>query len=164
MADFTSLQKAFIRHKIAEAIDDDTSKSTTGDGRRATRTMSDKKFAELMGCHVNTLGKWKDRPDIRAAISTGIEEAQSSKDFFRLVMRQHALESLWMEYERAEEGEKRQYLRMILDQTKDVAEVGDDPVPVGDLTTEDLLNEILLQDVSVTGMTAAKLRAKVRGK
>jgi hypothetical protein len=138
-----------VRHLVAKELE------LSDGGKR--QVMTDQSLAELLGIHVQTMKQRKQRPEIKAAVAAQLEEIRENKDLFKACMRHRALEELYRNYEKASGAEKRQYLKMILDQTEDVDE-GPDTVDYSELSDEDLVNKALQRGVSVMGMTAAQLK------
>lgn len=188
MRDFTAEQRAFIRHRIASALDGSSEAKVDRTCKHCHRKirdpkltkcpscdtpaqvairkgtlMSDKAFSEFIGRHYNTVREWATRPDIQAAIAKGVEDALSSKDYFGLILKQQYRESLWTEYEKATGADRRHYLRMIGEETKGVEDSDEALVPAEDLTVEDLCAVLLDTEVSAAGLTAAQLRARIKG-
>lgn len=164
MADLSAFDKALVRHLISLELDN-SDKTTTADGRKhnSPKSLTDVELADLLNVHVNTVRNHKRLPAVQAAVKKGLEDAESSKDYFTLCLRHRALENMWVEYEKAKGNDRRQYLRMILDETKGVDESDSQPVSYEDMTDEDLIATCLSRDVSPLGMTLAQLRAKAKG-
>ena len=154
-----SAQKAFLRHCVSSECEVRERKSLQAakpGARLAKTTLDDKDFAELIGVHPQTLKLWKRRPEFQAALKKGIEEFESSSDYFGLVLKHRTREELWANYRNATGAEKRHYLTMVQKEVGDVAEYDDSP-DYEDMTDDDLVALCLRRDVSPLGMSRDEL-------
>ena len=145
-------QRAFARHKVAQEI-------ARYEGREA---MSDSAWCHTMGLHINTGKKYAHNPEVKALVEAEVRDAKESKDFFKSVMRRVALEELWVQYDKAKGAEKRHFLSMILDLTKDVAETTE-MVDFRELSDDDLIAKCLNRNTSEWGMSEQALLARLKG-
>jgi hypothetical protein len=137
-------QKAYLRHLVNANFDPSVG-------------LSDNKYAELIGVHPNTLGKWKKLDEFCKEYAKRLVEYEQSRDFFKVCVRDSMLEQLIEQYAKAKGAEKRQYLKMLLAQTADI-EVSDDTSYYGDLSDDDLIAIVLKREVSMSGLTAGELK------
>lgn len=148
-----SAQKAFVRHLVACEM---------AKAQGQDKPMSDREFIQVLGYHYNTAGNWKKLPEVQAAFKRALKEIETSRDYFMLCMKQKAREEMWANYEKSKGNDKRQYLKMIMDETAEVPDY-EDTVDYEDMTDEDLANLCMKRDVSVLGMTQGELLRIARG-
>lgn len=134
----TAAQRAYISHLVS--VDYDTN-------QKLKPAMSNREFAKTIGVHYNSLVNWQKLPEFQEQLKRAKEEFSTGKDYFSLVMRQRAHEELVMQYEKASGSEKRQYLRMILDETKHVEDYIE--LPKYQDKTDKELAELILADSSL---------------
>ena len=147
----TSEQRALVMHIVGEQI---AGKNYDG--------MTRVQLAHLMGRHDNTLANWSKLPEVIEAVKRGVAEVETSRDYFKVIMRRNALEAMWANYQSAKESsEKRQYLKMILEETKD-AETDDGAVDFSSKSDEELADLILQHDISPIGITREELARLAR--
>lgn len=104
-----ALQRAAITHlTVAEFSPEST-------------RLSDAKWCALVGVSESTLKRWKRDAEFRETLLRRIEQLQSCADPFSLIAREFALEQMVERYEKERGIEKRQYLKLILDNTVHVA-------------------------------------------
>ena len=141
-----AVQKAAVRHCTAHHFSPPESR------------MSDTEWCEIMGITTRALQKWKKIPEFAAALKASIDEIEASQDPFATCARAFALEQMVKQYNKSKEGsDKRQYLKLIMDNTAHVAQQGDS-VNYDDLTDSDLISLCLERDVTPAGMTQDELR------
>ena len=140
-------QKAYLRHCVASEVE------RKGDKKA---TLTDTEFAELIGVHLNTLRNWKLKPEFQTALKRGIEEFESSADYFALVLKHRMREELWSNYTKATGAERRHYLNSLMDEVKNAPEYDDSP-DYDDMTDEDLASLCLKREVSPIGMSRDEL-------
>jgi hypothetical protein len=149
----TSEQKSYVLHLVAEQV---SGKPGKDGARRTYDGLSKQGFADLIGRHINTLMNWDKMPEIQDAVKRGFEEVENSRDYFKVVMARHALEEMWVQYGKAQGAEKRQYLKMIRDETKD-AIVDDSSADYSHKTDDELIDIYMNRDVSAIGVTVDEL-------
>jgi len=153
----SAAQKSFVKHKVAQDI-------ARQEGREA---MSDGAWAAACGFHKNTAINYNKNPEVKKAIADELKQARESKDFFKFAMRRVALEELWVNYDKAKKdsAEKRHYLKLILEETKDIEEAKES-VDYSALCDEDLEAIIFKCEVSPLAKTSEELmalRAELKG-
>ena len=142
----TSEQRALVMHLVGEAV--------SGKGYDG---MTRAQLAAALGRHDNTLSNWQKLPEVQEAVKRGILDVETSRDYFKTVMRRNALEAMWHNYEKAtESSEKRQYLKMVLEETKD-ADSDETAVDYTQKSDEELVDLILAHDISPIGITKEQL-------
>lgn len=142
----TAEQRALVMHMVGEQV--------SGKG---SDSMTRAQLAAVLGRHDNTLANWQKMPEVQEAVKRGIRDMENSRDYFKLVMRRRALEEMWSNYSKAtESSEKRQYLKMVLEETKD-ADTDETAVDLTSKTDEELCDLMLAHDISPVGMTKDEL-------
>lgn len=103
-----ALQKAAVKHLAMKEFTPPESQ------------MSDVKWCELMSVANNTLTRWKKDLEFSRALEAEIDEIGKRADPFASAAREFALEQMVVQYEKAKGGEKRHWLKLIMENTEHV--------------------------------------------
>jgi len=149
----SAAQKSFIQHTLMVEWDIPAARKA----QRAGELMTDAQFADFLHLSPDALKYWKKMPEFRAALDKARERLENSKDYFLECMRYRADEELWKMYLKASGSEKRHFLNMVYDRTKDVGITGES-VDYGELTDDELLDLMVKRDVAPVGLSPDELR------
>lgn len=152
MASLNALEKAFVRHAVAQELEK----------RDGGHRIMDKDFAAACGVHPNTIVNVKRKPAVQEAVKKAIADLDANHDYYLVSLKRKALEEMWANYNAAKDSEKRQWLKMVWDVVGAVEDVDDAPA-YEDMTDEDLEAVAMKRNVSALGMSRSELRALVKG-
>jgi hypothetical protein len=152
----SAAQKSYINHLVIKHHDD--SRNIEGG------SMSDALYCrEVLKCHPNTVVNWKKNPEFKEALERAIQEYEEGHDYFKTILHYKALEELWLQYTKATGTDKRHYLSMILDQTKDVEQYSE-TTNYDAMTNEQLAQIYLNRDFTLPeGLSVSQLKKLSKG-
>lgn len=121
----TAVQRDYARLLLAE--------EATGSGG-----MTKTQFAESIDVHRNTLLYWEKSPEFKEHLDRQRKMlTDKGESYIKVILRQKALLEMWEQYGKSKGAEKRQYLKMVLDETKDAIQ-DDVPVDYTSMSDEEL--------------------------